>query len=236
MKPTRRNFNMTTAAPDNQISSVRPASEPFWLPTSLLQETMSSKIAWRRWPFNIRIPFIPKKSLLASGNVVPSVAPLAEHPTVKFIHEIHNGVPPHETSLFRTSRNGTPVCRNVGWPKPKRKIPLDTDENFRLYYEKCRSMLDEFERIGLHPVSRLISPQDDVDIGIALIEKGVVHYRKGHHRLACARVLGLSRIPCQCYFVSERAAEAIKRRQKDHSLDWRSAAIIFLESLDDNQE
>ena len=107
------------------------------------------------------------------------------------------------------------------------------------YVDWIREMLHFSSQYGIRSMvevnkNNLFTTQhSDVDIGIALLEDGIYHYRTGHHRLGCARALGIKFIPCRLLFISKHAVDKIKRRVKyvEKPQNWRYILREYMENM-----
>lgn len=182
--------------------------EPLWFPTSLLHEEIESKRAWKIGPFGLRMKFRPSEYFAMLARVQPDSWSRERHPTIAFIGEMARGVPPLETALYRSVLAGDVVSRHLGASGERAKVRIRGEDEFLQYARRVQNLLDLAARQGIQPISTRAAVDPNVsrgkegDIGIAVVDKQVYFYRKGHHRFGAAVALGIERIPCQCYFLA----------------------------------
>jgi len=82
---------------------------------------------------------------------------------------------------------------NAGAPRKHRGIYLDSTEKINAYYTRYLRIIDSMRQHGYKPQKSLRG--SDVEIGVAIGRNGeLLCIRKGHHRLAIAKSLGLERV------------------------------------------
>jgi hypothetical protein len=181
---------------------------------------MDAKIAWRVYPGGLKRKFKPSNYFAVEGQIAPLLTATVDHPHVKFVQQLCNGIPLNETDIARL------VILEPRSAELHKKSFLRTGEDLLGYRARVVRLLESVRKNGVVPAHRLQNLDRDVDIGIALLEQGVVYYRRGRHRLAAAIALGITQVPCQCYFVSKRAVAKLGR-----PADWRRSASDYIESL-----
>ena len=144
----------------------------------------------------------------------------AQHSTSIFIRElILENKPMEETTLYKRMSNRRWV-RPVILGGKRVKIPLNSHENMKIYFDKCRSLIKSIQDSG---VEGFVERSKIENIGLALTFEGrITHYRVGHHRLAIAQALGIKKIPMDILLVSAKfLAEKLLRWRL-----WSSSAMV----------
>ncbi len=196
----------TQRNPDGQLVSLM--EEPLWLPTRLLAKEMNSKKAWRSGPFGFRVRFRPSRHFCMKAQVFPDTWPTETHPSISFVREVAGGVAPLDTALYKRVAAGEVISRYIGVTGERAKIKIRNQHEFLQYAERVSNLLALASSQGIQPISSRADVDPSIaigkegDIGIAMIDNEVHFYRKGHHRLGAALALGIDRVPCQCYFLS----------------------------------
>ena len=136
---------------------------------------------------------------------------LDDHPTFAFIKEILiDKRDCTQTALYRAAMTpGTRVRRQSSAHGVKERVSLASDGEIVAYYNRCRQLAESISERGVLPMSseegaRLRAGDgDEGDILIAIDENGeIIHYRRGRHRLAIAKALGVKRVPVRIHFMS----------------------------------
>jgi len=161
---------------------------------------MSKKKGWTS-EHEPRAPVAPQEheNRPFDGTFVPVLQPIETHPTVGFIRQIHEGRRPTDTDLWARIQSGysaRQVARRIG------RDEIDTEEALNDYTDFVRGYLARTGREGITPTP---ADGEDVDIGIAIVGTRVFKYRRGMHRFASARALGLASIPVRAYFFTRDA-------------------------------
>ena len=224
----------------SEIMSLRP-EQAFWLPTNFFLREMSSKLAWRRHCLGFKTRFKPRKKpgLLIRGRIIPQIISTKDGPTIKFIKEISLGHEPFQTTLWQSICQGKKVSRMIGEEGNWTKQRLNEPKTFIIYADRVKQFIDMTSKNGITPAAKneyasVLGRSGDVDIGFAILEGGIMFYRKGHHRIGCAIALGIERIPCQCYLVAEHAVNQLMKcgGSGEKLADWKQCTIEYLERME----
>jgi len=212
------------------IESFHPNNQPLWLPTKWLESEMSGKIAWRKLFGFLKLPFDPSttRNVVVKGKIIPFVTPVSRHRTIRFIDELSQGIAPLDTAFWREIEMGVRVTR---WIENRGKCIIDSKATFLEYASRVQDMLSFSRENGIVPISQsrpLPSQRPDVDIGFALLDDGIYFYRKGHHRLGCARALGIERVPCKCYLFSANKLKRISGSLDVESFGWHDVLSSYI--------
>ncbi|HEX2257350.1 MAG TPA: hypothetical protein VHG92_11740 [Afifellaceae bacterium] len=138
------------------------------------------------------------------------IQPFEAHPTFVFIDEIiRQGKGYKETALYADMHRGRRLWRQTGSEGEKARIELGSDQQFDLYYARCFRLAESIQKHGVLDLRSSEAAgfrerdafEDNLSVGIN--ERGeFVHYRRGKHRLAIAKVLGVRLVPATGVFVS----------------------------------
>lgn len=148
-----------------------------------------------------------------------TVRPSSTDPTYQFISEIVlEGRPSHQTTLYSklvAGRDGEEQ------PRKDRRRSISTASDFEAYYNSCLDLIDSIRVHGLVDVEnnggplveklrqiRSVWPNragepNATTIGLAICDDGaLIHFTKGHHRLAIAQALDIGSVPIAINYVS----------------------------------
>ena len=141
--------------------------------------------------------------------------PFARHSTSVFIRElILEKKHLEETTLYKAMSRG--FARKVIISGKPVRIPLNTHDNMLLYLDKCQSLISSIQAYGFEW-------SKDKNIGLTITSEGeIAHFRCGHHRLAIAQALGITKVPIDIELVSAKfLVERIPRRRL-----WSNSAMV----------
>jgi hypothetical protein len=151
------------------------------------------------------------------------LARLDEHPTSAFIREILvDKRDCTQTALYREAMTpGSRVRRQASSEGVKDRVSLASDGEIQAYYNRCRLLAESISERGVLPMSSeegamlRATDGDEGDILVAITESGeIIHYRRGRHRLAIAKALGIARVPVRIHFMSgDYLLRFMKRRE-----------------------
>lgn len=151
-------------------------TKPTFVPTANLRQALRTGV------WNNLINFID-----FSGRVYP----LDSHSTYPFIQDVvGGGLPYQRTALYREVMAG------------REREKLRSEAAFQSYYEKCMTLAASVRTHGVLDIARK-NRHEETNICVAISDTGeLLHYKKGHHRLAIAHALGVERIPVNVSFIS----------------------------------
>jgi hypothetical protein len=140
---------------------------------------------------------------------------IMEHDTYIFLTEILvDGKPWNETRLFRDIVSGRTIYRSINdngvW---KKHVKIDNPRAFYSYYVNSLDLIRSIEQNGYIDVrhgdpyllERFRSSQGGLasPVNLAIDHQGMLmHHTRGHHRIAIAKLLQISRLPVSVEFIS----------------------------------
>lgn len=184
-----------TGAENRALKSTWPFMTTYWIRPKIVER-------WLYWP--------EKSSAVINFQDGGKISSFANHSSVKFVVEVLRNIPLEDTTLYRNmsmsevSRREIAICRGG----KRVRVRLNNHENLEAYYAKCQALISSVRKHGIKTLTPdEIFPDDswfpDRNIGLAITSGGdIVHYRKGHHRLAIAQQLKLARVPVEVLLVS----------------------------------
>jgi hypothetical protein len=164
-------------------------------------------------------------------------APFEGYPKFRFLSEIiTENKPYHDTELFRYVKSGHAIDRLVDGEVSKERIVISSEPEFIRYYETCASLINSIRKYGYLDLQygdgevigalRSSRPAKGTTIGLAIDQQGyLLHYTKGHHRLAVAMLLQIEKIPVAINYISGTYLERFVSRL-DLCSEQRFAAAI----------
>jgi len=106
---------------------------------------------------------------------------------------------------------------------------FESRDNVKESFEFYLNLIEKMRREGYIKKNHLNDGKDDSDIGVAIGRLGeLVHFRKGHHRLAIAKQIGLDRVAVVVQLVH---SEWIKNQMRVNKCEESLAIEIGLRSL-----
>ena len=149
-------------------------------------------------------------SFILFADFTPRTVAFESHRTFVFIDEIlRKGRSPMETTLYHQLARGGAIKRYVDRGGTAVRSEVASADAFADYHERCKRMADHIAKHGVIDVNSeraradLYDTKSDENIGVAVDPKGqLVHYRKGHHRLAISKVLSLPVVPVSLQLIS----------------------------------
>jgi hypothetical protein len=140
---------------------------------------------------------------------------ITEHSTYTFIKEIFSdGKPWNETSLFQEVMSGRTIYRSINYNGVwKKHVRIDNIDGFYSYYVNSMDLIRSIEQNGYIDVKhgdpdlieRFRSSQGGLasPVSLAIDHQGtLMHHTRGHHRIAIAKLLRISRLPGSVEFIS----------------------------------
>jgi hypothetical protein len=149
-------------------------------------------------------------SFIIFADFTPKIGAFESHATSVFIDEIlKEGKKAEETTLYRQVVDGVAVRRYLEGGNAVVKSQLTSADALNAYYERCMRLAEHIAKNGVIDVHsargkrELYDSKNDDNIGIGIDpEGGLMHYRKGHHRLAISRVLSIASVPVSLQLIS----------------------------------
>ena len=131
-----------------------------------------------------------------------------------FIDEILlRGLSVEQTSLYRMALAGYNIRRRIG--REGELLQLVRYEDFESYYKRCLLLAESIAKHGVLDIDRApadLMTRNEKNVRILIREDGALyHYRRGKHRLAIARALGISMMPVDIYCNSLAGWRACRR-------------------------
>jgi len=209
----------------SNLSSLAGVPLTFVIPTQVV----------KRMLYRVRPNCIFFADLIGEGGVIN----VENHDTSKFIHEMVTQRKPYrDTTLYGQVMSGS--MRRYGSMRPYvndqrtigniRKRNLKYDQDVRVYYDRYFSLYQFIRQHGLLDLhlwyGDRFEGKYDQHISVGIYHDGaLIHWLKGHHRLAIVRELGMESIPVRVAAVSGRYLLSFLRPYRFLSLSSMFSAI-----------
>ncbi len=174
--------------------------------------------------------------------------PISVDERYKFLAALVDGRSYQNTELYERFRGGEIVTRVVDTKPFRTRITIQTEDDFENYYLSCALLIESIRKYGVLDL-RSDEPNEAIHalrnthrdgkvsaIGVAIDGVGnLFHRRKGHHRLAVAKLLGVDRIPVTVEYMSGTYFRAFSSKtdlltERRFVLAIREAATAAIES------